>query len=149
MIDRSFAVQPYIITTIFKYPTTDPLAAKGWIKDSLGQYRSNGQIKNKEGFDLYIRRRNLNSFIDDYSRKPSSDGCPKPRKNWASNTGSSLPMGNPEPKLTPSACDRGDCLGSSDETKKSLPALSSFSEYPSLMAARKDMPCLLIGYDSE
>lgn len=149
MIDGNLALQPQIFHTVINYPAVDPLEAKGWIKDSLGQYRSNGQIKDKEGFNLYIRRRNLNSFFDDYSKKSSSDGCPKPRKSWASDTGSSLPMGNPEPKLTPSACDGGDCLGSSDETKKSLPALSSFSEYPSLMAARKDMPCLLIGYDSE
>ncbi|MBO6269857.1 MAG: hypothetical protein J6N19_12040, partial [Clostridium sp.] len=149
MIDGNLALQPQIIPSVINYPAVDPLEAKGWIKDTLGQYRSNGQIKDKEGFDLYIRRRNLNSFIDDYSKKSSSDGCPKPRKNWASDTGSSLPMGNPEPKLTPSACEGGDCLGSSGEDKKSLPALSSFSEYPSLMAARKDMPCLLIGYDSE
>ena len=149
MIDGNLALQPHIFPTIVNYPATDPLTAKGWIQDSLGQYRSNGQIKDKEGFKLYTRRRNLNDFIDDYSKKSSSTDSPKPRKNWASKAGSSLPMGNPEPKLTPSACDGGDCSGSSLEDKKSLPALSSFSEYPSLMAARKDMPCLLIGYDSE
>lgn len=149
MVDGNLALQLQSVPTVINYPAVDPLEAKGWIKDSLGQYRSNGQIKDKEGFNLYIRRRNLNSFIDDYSKKSSSDGCQKPRKNWAFYVGSSLPMGSPEPKLTPSACDGGDCLGSSDESKKSLPALSSFSEYPSLMAARKDMPCLLIGYDSE
>ena len=149
MIDGNLALQPQIIPTVINYPAVGPLEAKGWFKDSIGQFRSNGQIKDKEGFDLYIRRRNLNSFIDDYSKKSSSDGCTKPRKNWASDTGSSLPMGNPEPKLTPSACDGGNCLGSSAEGSKALPALSSFSEYPSLMAARKDIPCLLIGYDSE
>ena len=118
MIDGNLALQPQIIPTVINYPMVDPLEAKGWIKDTLGQYRSNGQIKDKEGFDLYIRRRNLNSFIDDYSKKSSSDGCTKPRKNWASDTGSSLPMGNPEPKLTPSACDGGNCLGSSAEGSK-------------------------------
>ncbi len=149
MVDGNLALQPKIIPTVINYPAVDPLEAKGWTKDSLGQYRSNGQIKDKEGFDLYIRRRNLNSFIDDYFQESSSDDCPKPPNNRASDTGSSLPMGNPEPKLTPSACEGVDCLGSSEEDKKSLPALSSFSKYPSLMAARKDMPCLLIGYDSE
>lgn len=149
MIEGNLALQSQIIPTILNYSATDSLTANGWVKDSLGQFRSNGQIKNKEGFLLYTRKRNLNDFIDDYSKKSSSDGCLNPRKNWDSDTGSSLPMGNPEPKLTPSACDGGDCLGSSSENKKSLPALSSFSEYPSLMAARKDMPCLLIGYDSE
>ena len=149
MIDGNLALQPQIIPTVINYPVVNPLAAKGWIKDTLGQYRSNGQIKDKQGFKLYTRRRNLADFIDDYSKKSSSDDCPMHRKNWASNTGSTLPMGNPKPKLTPTACDGKYCLSSSDETQKSLPALSSFSEYPSLMAVRKDMPCLLIGYDSE
>lgn len=36
--------------------------------------------RNKEGFKLYTRRRNLTDFIDDYSKKSSSDNCPKPRK---------------------------------------------------------------------
>ena len=149
MIEGNLAIQPQIITTAINYPAINPLEAKGWIKDTLGQYRSNGQIKDKKGFDLYIRRRNLKAFIDDYSKKSSTDSWQNSRKNWTSDAGSSLPMGSPEPKLTPSARDGGNCLGSSEESKKSLPALSSFSEYPSLMAARKDKPCLLIGYDSE
>lgn len=127
----------------------DNLSANGWVKERLGNIRSNGKIKEKVGFQLYTRRRNLKSFIDDYSQKSSPDGCPKPRKNRASDMGSSLPMGNPDSKLTPSSFDVGDCLDSSSESKKSLPVLSSFSEYPSLMVARKDMSCLLIGYDSE
>jgi len=149
MIDGNLAVQPQVISTVINYPAVNPLIAKGWIKDTLGQYRSNGQIKDKEAFDLYIRRRNLNDYIDDYSKKSSSGDCRKPLKNRASGTGSSLPMGNPMPKLTPSVCDGGDWLSSPDDIEKPLPALSSFSEYPSLMAARKNMPCLLIGYDSE
>ena len=149
MTNGNLALQPQIIPTVINYPAVDPLKAKGWIKDTLGQYRSNGQIKDKEGFKLYTRRRNLTAFIDDYSKKSSMGGCAKPCKYWASEAGSSSPMGSPEPKLTPSVCDGKNCLDSSDESKKSLPALSSFSEYPSLMAARKDMPCLLIGYDSE
>jgi hypothetical protein len=110
MIDGNLALQPQFFPTIINYPAVNPLEAKGWNKTSFGQYRSNGQIKDKEGFDLYIRRRNLSAFIDDYSKKSSSDGSTKPRENWASEAGSSLPMGNPEPKLTPSACDGGDCL---------------------------------------
>lgn len=149
MIDGNLALQPQIIPTVIYYPAENPLEAKGWIKDSLGQYRSNGQIKDKDGFDLYIRRRNLNNFIDGYSKKSSSDISSKPRKNWAPATGSSLPMGSPKPELTPSFCDSGKPLYASSKSSDSLPALSSFSDYPSLVAARKDMPCLLIGYDSE
>ena len=149
MIDGTSALQLQTFPKVISYPAVNPLEAKGWVKDTLGQYRSNGHIKDKEGFDLYIRKRNLNSFIDDYSKKSSQDICSNPCKNKAFDMGSSLPMGNPEPKLTPSSC-KGEVLTCpSDENKKSLPALSSFSEYPSLMAARKNMPCLLIGYDSE
>ncbi|RHV36754.1 hypothetical protein DXB59_07650 [Ruminococcus sp. OM05-10BH] len=149
MINGNLALQPQIIPTMINDNSINPLESKGWVKYTMGTYRSNGQIKNKEGFTLYIRRRNLNHFIDAYSKKSSSDCHSKPHKTWASNTGSSLPMGNPEPKLTPCAFNGGDYLSSSDKGKDSLPALSSFSEYPSLMAIRKDMPCLLIGYDSE
>ena len=80
MIDGNLAIQPQIIPTAFNYPAINPLEAKGWIKDTLGQYRSNGQIKDKKGFDLYIRRRNLKAFIDDYSKKSSTDGCQNPHK---------------------------------------------------------------------
>ena len=149
MINEDLVVKPQDTPAVINYLISDPLAAKGWVKDSLGQYRSNGQIKDKEGFKLYTRRRNLNDFTDDYSQKSSSDSRQKPPKDWASDTGSSMSMGHPELKLTPSVCDGEGCLRSSDQNKTSLPALSSFSEYPSLMSARKDMPCLLIGYDSE
>ncbi len=149
MIDGTSALQLQIKPVICSYPAVNPLEAKGWFKDSLGQYRSNGQIKEKEGFNLYIRRRNLKGFIDDYSKKSSSAEPLKPYKNWVSDTGSISPMGNPEPKLTPSDCEGGNCLFSSSETEKQLPSLSSFSKYLSLKAIRKDMPCLLIGYDSE
>ena len=149
MINGNLALQPQSICTILNSQTTSPLTANGWVKESLGQYRSNGQIKEKEGFQLYTRRRNLRAFIDDYSKKSSLDNSQNPRKNWGSAAGSSTPMGTPEPKLTPSACDGGNCPGSSPEDARTLPSLSSFSEYPSLTAARKDKPCLLIGYDSE
>ena len=52
MIDGNLALQPQIIPTVINYPAVDPLEAKGWIKDTLGQYRSHGQIKDKEGFKL-------------------------------------------------------------------------------------------------
>lgn len=148
MIDGNLALQPKIIPNELNFPVIRPLGSNGWIKTKLGQYRSNGQIKEKEGLKLYIRRRNLYDFIDDYSQKSSSDNAQKPRKNWASDMGSTPTMGNPEAELTPSFYDGGSSA-SSPGVRKSLPALSSFSEYPSLMAARKEMPCLLIGYDSE
>ena len=149
MINGNLALQPQSISTILNSLTTSPLSAAGWVKESLGQYRSNGQIKEKEGFQLYTRRRNLRTVIDDYTKKSSLNNRQNTPKNWGSATGSSIPMGVPEPKLTPSACDGVNCPGSSPEDARALPSLSSFSEYPSLTAARKDNPCLLIGYDSE
>ncbi len=125
------------------------LEANGWIDETLGCFRSNGQIKEKTGFLLYTRRRNLNRFIDDYNQKSSSIECPKPCKNKVSARGSSSPMGSPEPNLTPSVYDGVVSSGSHPGSENTLPALSSFSDYPSLMSARKDKPCLLIGYDSE
>ena len=137
MIEGNLALKPQS-AIIFNFPSTNLLTANGWIQDTLGQYRSNGQIKDKEGFKLYTRRRNLKSYIDDFSKKSSMEESTNHHKIKVSETGSSLPMGNPESKLTPSAC-----------TEKSLPELSSFSSYPSLMAIRKKEPCILIGYDSE
>ena len=80
MTNGNLALQPQIIPTVINYPAVDPLKAKGWIKATLGQYRSNGQSKDKEGFKLYTRRRNLTAFIDDYSKKSSMGGCAKPCK---------------------------------------------------------------------
>lgn len=126
------------------------LETKGWERQSLGKYRSNGQIKEKQGFKLYKRSRKLQDYIDDYSQKSSFTNTRKPRKDWANTPGLSSPLGIPEPKLTPLACEKGgNCLGSSSNDEKQLPALSSFSSYDSLTATRRDKPCILIGYDSE
>ena len=124
--------------TIINYPAVDPFLANGWLQESMGQYRSNGINKEKKGFKLYTRRRNLNTFIDDFSKKSSIDDSAKAYKYRGSEAGSSSPLGNPKSKLTPTS-----------DVNKALPALSSFSDYKSLMAIRKDKPCLLIGFDSE
>ena len=125
------------------------LASKGWVKHDIGQYRSSGQIKDKGGFQLYIRRRNLRRFTDDFSKKSSAANPQPPCKSTSSGAGSLPPMGNPKPELTPLPSKPVPHADSSSKSGSSLPSLSSFQEYPSLMAARKEMPCLLIGYDSE
>lgn len=136
-------------------PTTDidsmttTLASNGWKRSRLGHYRSNGQVKEKEGFLLYIRRRNLHGFVNDFSKKSSSDTRETPCNTGVSDEGSTPPMGSPEQKMTPSACIGNIFPVSSSASKEPLPALSSFQDYPSLMAVREDKPCLLIGYDSE
>ena len=125
------------------------LTNNGWVETPMGNYRTNGEVKEVTGFKCFIRRRNLNTFIDDYSKKASTNDPSKPRKNWASSAGSSSALGNPESKLTPPACGGINEKASATESGASLPLLSSFSDYSSLMAAREEKPCLLIGFDSE
>ena len=131
---------------ILEYPISDPLTRKGWRKERIGQYRSNGQILDKRGFKLYTRRRNLRRFIDDFSQKSSASLCSKPHIYKGSEAGSSLSMGSPETGMTPMITDASKAPAG---LSQDLPALSSFAEYPSLVSARKSQPCLLIGYDSE
>lgn len=132
--------------------TSDSILAlhtAGWIHDSLGQYRSGGQIKEKTGFSLYIRRRNLQHFIDDFNKKSSTVTTPEPHKYTASVLGSTPSMGNPKPKLTPQVAENCSRRGTYYKDCNLLPTLSAFSDYPSLKATYKSKPCLLIGYDSE
>ena len=133
------------------YPLTRKglLELAGWVKDSIGFFRSNGEIKEKEGFELYKRERNLQTFIDDYSKKSSISKAEKAHKISAHAPGSSQAMGIPEPKLTPEPCEGCNCSGSISTIDTLLPSLSSFTEYPSLLAVRQNKPTLLIGYDSE
>ncbi len=48
----------------------------GWENSIMGYYRSSGEIKEKAGVKLCIRKRNLQAFIDDFSKK-SSLGTPQ------------------------------------------------------------------------
>lgn len=147
MIDGNLALQPHTPFNPPNCPLSDPLMINGWNRDSIGKYRSNGQIKDIDGFVLYTRTRNLKVFVDDCKKKSSSNHLQNPSKTVISGAGSSSPMGNPSAKLTPSIPSSNP--GPPVCVDASLPALSSFSEYPSLVAARKEKPCLLIGYDSE
>ena len=145
----------------------DPFQENGWKRDQIGLFRSKGTITDLQDFALYSRRRKLKVFLerqnDVFSKKASNDKSQNPHFFKALGTGSSSPMGDPDPNLTPSLDDnsgscRADfesdkevvCPGAdAEQNEQMLPALSSFAEYPSLMAARQDKPCLLIGFDSE
>lgn len=104
----------------------------GWKNQPVGQYRSNGQTKQITGFEVFIRDRDF----DDFLKKSSLNNSKKPHKMGVSGVGSTSPMGVPVTSLTPSQT-------------KALPALADFESYPSLVDARPDKPCILIGYDSE
>jgi len=130
-------------------PLTSLLTSQGWSEHPLGYYRSSGQIKEKNGFLLYIRRRNLQQLIDNLSKKSSPEHLTTPCKTGTFQKGSTSPMGSPEQKMTPSSCVNDISPTSCSSKREKLPALSSFQDYPSLRAVREDKPCLLIGYDSE
>ncbi len=108
------------------------VSAEGWKNIPVGYYRSSGQIKPITGFELFIRNRDF----DDFLKKSSLSNSPSARKIRSSGMGSASPMGIPKAGLTPSQSN-------------SLPTLADFENYPSLMAARPDKPCILIGYDTE
>ena len=108
-----------------------------WIKTSMGSYKSGPQIKEIQGFRLYIRKTALDAFLKKSSLGPSE----KPHKQKLNGPGSNAPMGSPKENLTPTLLP--GCYGNN------LPEIGRFSEYPSLAAARPDRPCILIGFDSE
>lgn len=132
------------------------LEEKGWTKLSVGQYRSNGKIKEIDTVDLYIRKTHFDDFLKK-SSKYNQDKTPETlEKSRVSGMGSTTPMGVPDTTLTPSllnpkvvAVDKA--LASPEVVRNSsyLPEMASFNQYPSLIQTRKEKPCILIGYDSE
>lgn len=113
---------------------TKELQHAGWHMEPVGQKRSNGNAKPVEGFLTFIRDRKL----DDFLRKSSKAATPDPCKTKHPGMGSGSPMGSPKASVTPAGTS---CPG--------IPPLADFESYQSLMAARPDRPCILIGFDSE
>ena len=137
----------------------EPVMLGTWTKTPIGYHRSYGEIKEIEGFDLFIRRTPLNQYIDDFCSKSSKRKSANIDKHCPEATGSSTYMGIPELVLTPPGSvsdtvpadtNNVSVCGSADETDvKQLPVLSSFDQFESLRAIRSDEACLQIGYDSE
>lgn len=119
-----------------EYQATDPLEVNGWSRDTIGKKRSNGKIKDIEGFKLYTRKRNLNGV---FFKKAPETKDENMHKYWDRNTGSNVTMGVQEFDLTPSRL----VTNSNNE----ICSFSSFSDYDSLIAIRKRKPCLSIGYN--
>lgn len=105
----------------------------GWKEMPLGEKRSNGQTKQMDGFLILVRDRPFGDFLAESPDRVSASPC----KSRGSGMGSTSTMGIQKRGLTPTP-------GSAD-----LPPLADFESYPSLMAARPENPCILIGYDSE
>ena len=127
------------------------ITSMGWKRHSVGE---TSNINYNYRFDLYIRKRKLSNLVstkDDIfkissnvlkltgSEKPSEIKGFKPFSTMVSNA----PMGNPQEDLTPSP------ILSITRGNENLPVLSSFSNYPSLAAARTEKPALVIAFDSE
>lgn len=125
------------------------LETKGWVKSSLGIHRTtkNGMDITEpiQGFQAYTRKRKFLDFLDsqgskngEFLKNSPSEASPNAHKQRENSVGSSSPLGDPYPNLTPSKNDG-----------HLLPVLADFESYPALKAARPNSPCLLIGYDSE
>ena len=117
------------------------LTAAGWTRETLGNVRSNHQIKAKKGFQLYMRRRKFEDAITGFSKKPQNVAVANGSTMQAGATGSNVPIGIQKLNMTPATA-----TGSSEK----LPELSLLMKYKSLAALRDNKKdCLLIGFDSE
>lgn len=105
----------------------------GWNLMSLGQTRSNGKPRQVKGFLAFVRDRPFGDFLAESPKRIPANPC----KSRDSGMGSTSTMGIQKGGLTPTPA-------SAD-----LPPLADFESYPSLMAARPENPCILVGYDSE
>lgn len=120
------------------------LKKAGWKNQPVGHYKTkiNGQnvICQIKGFEVFIRDRDFGEFLKNSPKATSQNWL----KTSVSGAGSTAPLGLPKASLTP--CQTKPALAI---PAKPLPALADFESYPSLMAARPDKPCILVGYDSE
>lgn len=138
------------------------LDKNNWTNIPIGFYRSSGQQKQIKGFELFVRV----TLLEDYIKKTPLEKINKSNKIKASEIGSTSQFGDffkksPLPKSANQHKIRLSAMGSTSpmgvpeesltpaNSKSRLPILADFESYPSLMAARSDKPCILIGYDSE
>lgn len=127
------------------------VAKDGWKQLDAGQSNS---IDYNFRFDFFVRRRAFRDLVSTkgiLSQKKPNALLPTDRRKLKNNAASrrispmvsNAPMGNPKKDLTPSPLAK--VTAGNDE----LPVLSGFSDYPSLAAARKKNPALVIAFDSE
>ena len=127
------------------------VAKDGWKQLDAGQSNS---IDYNFRFDFFVRRRAFKDLVSTngvLSQKKPKALLSTDRRRINNNATfrrfspmvSNAPMGNPKKDLTPSPLAK--VTAGSDE----LPVLSGFSDYPSLAAARKKSPALVIAFDSE
>lgn len=128
---RELSFQPIATALSEIRPITED---SGWQKSNAGE---SSVIDYNDRFDLYIRRRNLQdlqSSNGDIPKISPSINPEKPAVFKASDMVSYSTMGIPKDIVTPSP---------------TLPVLSDFGSYPSLVAARPDKPALVLAFDSE
>ena len=108
------------------------LSTTGWKNIELGYYKSNANIKQIQGFQLFIRTRNFDSILFSESNAISAN----PHKHWISDMGSVPTMGDQKGAATPVPSDQKN-------------RLSCFDRFQSLANIKRGKKCILIGYDSE
>lgn len=122
------------------------LEQEGWEKRSVGEsYR----IDYNKRFDLYIRRRNLRSVMNQNTQTFEKCLGQGELENQHKYSGfgmvSNTHMGVGYTDLTP----KENVNSLPDATDLSLPVLSSFKEYPSLLAARTHETAQVVAFDAE
>lgn len=110
----------------------EKLSTTGWKNIELGYYKSNANIKQIQGFQLFIRTRNFDSILFSESNAISAN----PHKHWISDMGSVPTMGDQKGAATPVPSDQKN-------------RLSCFDRFQSLANIKRGKKCILIGYDSE
>lgn len=133
------------------------LKEKGWQKEPVGEYKTkeNNQNVRKQitDYDLYVRKTSFDEFLKNSSLEKTSNMSKSPVNTGLLGVGSKGSMGNPDTDLTPVKSVSPDTAlavsGGKERNSSNLPELAHFNEYPSLVKARLEKPCILIAYDSE
>lgn len=131
------------------FSKSNSLKVAGWFSKPIGCYRSSGETKTIEGYELYIRETDFEDFLKKVSFPKSKMTVQTGLTTSVSNKGSNTPMGCPESGLTPTLLAGADRFKCKERNSAYLPELANFCNYPSLVRTRPDKPCILIGYDSE
>lgn len=127
------------------------LSQHGWVRTKIGDYKSSGHIKEIDSYILFVRETPYEDFLKKFSLSGATDTPQTLENTDFSHSGSNALMGIPKAGLTPTldlVVDAKDIFPK-PRNSSDLPEIAKFQNFPSLVAARPEKPCILIGYDSE
>ena len=116
----------------------------GWNESIIGYKKSGSTIRQIKDYFLVTREQKIDDIFNLSSNTVSKNLDKSRLQRW----GSQAPMGTPQEPVNPNPygnTSENFDMGSSDND---LPHIGHFEDYPSLMYARPNAPCILIGYDS-